>query len=193
MKYFTSDWHLGHKLMIKLGFRPFQTLEEMNNTIIDNIFSVLKKGDILYFLGDIGWDNKTIIYFFENMPKNIQFHWILGNHDKNITKYTKYCSSISPIKEVKIEDTKVVLCHYPLTTWNRSHFNSFMLFGHHHIGSHGTDKLDTHTQGKMLNVNVEFNDYKPWSEKDILRYMVQQPDNWDYISKEQQEQERNNR
>jgi calcineurin-like phosphoesterase family protein len=193
MKYFTSDWHLGHKLMLRLGHRPFKTMDEMNNTIIDNMFKVLKKGDILYFLGDLGWDNSIIDYFFNNKPKGVQFHWILGNHDKNSAKYSKFCESISPIKEVKVEGNTIVLCHYPLTTWNKSHFNSFMLYGHHHIGSHGTDKLDVHTEGKMLNVNVEFNDYKPWSEKDILAYMKEQPDNWDFISEAQREQERKDR
>jgi calcineurin-like phosphoesterase family protein len=143
----------------------------------------MKPGDILYFLGDLSMGKQGADYFFSKLPRHITFHWVRGNHDKNIAKYAHKCASITELKEIKIRDTKVVLCHYPMLTWNCSHYNSWMLYGHHHIGSHGTDELDTRAVGKMLNVNCEMNDFKPWSELDVIKYMENRPDNWDLVTK----------
>ena len=184
MKYFSSDYHLGHKHVIPWSNRPFNNIEEMNEKIISNIES-LPSGSDLYFLGDLSWDMSILDGFFNRMRKaNIHFHWILGNHDEKhgAEKYRKNCSSQSHMKDVYIGDkTPVVLCHYPMLTWNKSHYNSFMLYGHHHANSHGTAELVYKAEGKMLNVNVEFHDYKPWSEEEIIEYMKMRPDNWDLI------------
>ena len=52
MKYYTSDLHLFHKNIIEYENRPFSSIEEMNNTIIDNINYRLSPDDELYILGD---------------------------------------------------------------------------------------------------------------------------------------------
>jgi len=38
MKYFTSDWHLNEKRIFEFNpfFRPFKSIEEQNETIINN-------------------------------------------------------------------------------------------------------------------------------------------------------------
>ena len=35
MTFFTSDQHLGHKNIIRLCNRPFKTLEEMKNVLVE--------------------------------------------------------------------------------------------------------------------------------------------------------------
>jgi len=55
--YFTSDMHLGHKNIIKYSNRPFNSLVEMDQVIIDNYNSVVKKGDTVYDLGDFCFTN----------------------------------------------------------------------------------------------------------------------------------------
>ena len=49
--WFTADFHLGHKNIIRYCNRPFDTVEEMNRTIIERLNSLVKTNDILYFLG----------------------------------------------------------------------------------------------------------------------------------------------
>ena len=50
--WFTADFHLGHKNIIRYCNRPFETVEEMNHTILERLNACVKANDILYFLGD---------------------------------------------------------------------------------------------------------------------------------------------
>lgn len=53
MIWFTSDLHLGHRAAISMCERPFETVEEMNETLIWNFNSCVKENDTVYILGDI--------------------------------------------------------------------------------------------------------------------------------------------
>ena len=50
MIYFTSDLHLGHQGIIKLQNRPFESLEEMNKTLIANYNAMIHRDDTVYIL-----------------------------------------------------------------------------------------------------------------------------------------------
>lgn len=184
MKLFSSDWHLSHNNVINWSKRPFDSIEQMNDTIIQNMINATQGGDDFYFLGDLSWDQNVTKDFFARWPYNVNFHWILGNHEKKQwKKFESKCASISMLKEININKTMVVLCHYPMLTWNKSHYNSWMLYGHHHKNSHGREKIDKLATGKMLNVNVEFHHYNPWTEEELIQYMSKRPNNWDFIPK----------
>lgn len=174
MKYFSSDWHLGDKECISYGDRPFQSVKEMNRIIIDNMIAPLKKGDTLYFLGDLSWSNEVTEEFFNKFPLNVNFVWVKGNHDNNFTK--RGVEQVK-FKEIRLNDRLVTLCHYPLCVWNESYKNSWDLYGHVH-------KKQTNNMyksvGKQLNVNCEYHNFKPWTEKEIEIYMDNMSNNFDY-------------
>ena len=185
MKYFSSDWHLGHGGVIKFSDRPFVSTQEMNSTILKNMYSVLKKGDILYYLGDLAWSKSAYYRAFDELPDGVDFVWVLGNHDKKEWKQFEHrATQVVDLKEIYIGKNPVTLCHYPMLTWNKSHYNAWMLYGHHHANSHGCNQIKEKSIGKMLNVNCEFNNYMPYSENDIIKIMEKKPNNWDYINKE---------
>ena len=50
MKRYTSDLHLNHKNILKYDKRPFNSIEEHDKGIIDNINSLVKETDELYIL-----------------------------------------------------------------------------------------------------------------------------------------------
>ena len=83
MIYFTADLHLGHTNIIKLSDRSFDSVEQMNETLIDNINSVVNNKDTLYLLGDIS--HKIPVEEANTLIKRINGRKILirGNHDKH--------------------------------------------------------------------------------------------------------------
>lgn len=187
-KYFTSDLHLNHERILLLEGRPFKDVHEMNETIINNILKPLKKGDNLFVLGDLSLSLDGFELFFSSLPSKVNFHWVLGNHDERFKKrmikiHGSKITSVQNIKETKIGNNHVTMCHFPMLSWNFSHRNSWCLFGHHHKGVDSEDKLQELTKGKMLNVNCEYNDFKAWNEEEIYEYMKERPNNWDFLDK----------
>ncbi len=125
MIWFTADFHLSHKNIIKYCNRPFKNVAEMDSILINNLKERVKTNDILYFLGDLTIKEKVAYEFFK-IFKDIEMHYIIGNHDSskvvNIAK--KNCISISHLKDIKIVDQSITLCHYAMRVWDKSHYNS---------------------------------------------------------------------
>lgn len=180
-KLFTSDWHLGHRRAVEdFGHRPYSSVEEMDDAIIENMFTGIKKNDMIFFLGDLYWNIDSFWKMYNQIPKGVRFFWILGNHDeKQAKQHFRHFEKVDHLMETKIAGNHVVMCHYPMRSWNRSHYNSWQLYGHHHIGGHY--EPDSKELGKQLNVNLEYHDFKPWTEEEIEAYMSRRPDNFDLI------------
>lgn len=92
MIYFTSDTHYHHKNICKgvsnwenkESCRNFNTIEEMNKTIVDNINAVVKEDDVLYHLGDWSFGGIEKIWEFRKQLNCKNIHLIYGNHDHHI-------------------------------------------------------------------------------------------------------------
>lgn len=135
--YFSSDQHYFHKNIIKYCNRPFSSIEEMNEQLIENHNSIVKKKDTIYYLGDFGFSSvsnlKSII-----SRLNGSKYLILGNHDSSIQKSMKdFIGSnlfvdISIYKEINIDKQHINLFHYPMATWNKRFHKSWHFHGHCH-------------------------------------------------------------
>lgn len=178
--WFTSDWHLSHENLMNGIKRPFHSIEEMNDHVISNFYNQIKAGDQVYFLGDFSWDKKVANDFLSKLPKNINFHFIYGNHDKGFLSQqvlNKHCASVSWLKDIKIGEQKITLCHYLMKSWDCSHYNAWHLHGHHHVNTKSIEN------GKIMNVCIDVNNYKMINYDEVCEYMKNCPDNWDLISK----------
>lgn len=153
--YFSSDYHLCHKNIIKYDRRPFDDVETMNETIIDNHNSVVGDNDNFYFLGDFCFDNRRTEEFLEQLNGNLFF--IKGNHDSRdtIKLYQKYGVYLGEQKKIKIEDKELVLNHYAMRVWDKSHHSVYHLYGH----SHGS--LADDPNSLSFDVGCMLFDYKP--------------------------------
>lgn len=164
-KFFTADHHFGHKAIIRYSNRPFANIWEMNQSLVDRWNEVVGKDDEVYHLGDLVFGSrKTLKHIIESL--NGKIHLIKGNHDKNIRGWVKdLFASVSNYKEINMDKQKVVLCHFPFRTWNKSHYGAFHLHGHSHgsLGPEGTLRLD---------VGVDTNDYYPYSW-DQVRFILE--------------------
>jgi calcineurin-like phosphoesterase family protein len=147
----------------------------MNQRLIDNWNSRVKQGDLVYHLGDFAWrDSRKIRHQLKG-----KIILILGNHDKDAMRNRDLFTEIHKIKEIKIPDNSITLCHFAMRTWNRSHFGSYHLHGHHHGNLKSIGK--THDVGVdnnfgfpiSLDVIVELMKDKPENEND-LRYQNRQ-------------------
>lgn len=114
--WFTSDNHFFHKNIIKYENRPFSTVHEMNQTMIDNWNKVVKPGDIVYHLGDFAMCSKNWQRrLFEQL--NGEKFLIKGNHDGSATRMREVgFLEVYDRLILTIADQKVLLCHYPYLT-----------------------------------------------------------------------------
>jgi calcineurin-like phosphoesterase family protein len=153
-------------------------VEEMDETITKNFLSVLKSGDILYFLGDMSFQVEPAEKFFNRLPIGITIHYIRGNHDIRLTDefLSKYCASISLMRDIKIEGQKITLCHYAMLSWNCSCHNSWSIHGHHH-----SKIIEENFKGKRMNVGVDVNNFYPYSFSEISKIMETKEDNEDLV------------
>lgn len=85
MVFLTSDTHAGHVNVINFCKRPFATVAEMNQAMIDRWNSVVCPDDDVYHLGDFAFGPAVVREFAAAL--NGRIHLCLGNHDyKNIVK-----------------------------------------------------------------------------------------------------------
>ena len=165
MYFFIADEHLGHKNIIKYSNRPFSSVHEMNQEIIDRYNSVVGEKDIVVHAGDFTLEKDASKYIRQLKGNHI---FIKGSHDK-------WLGRNHPIQiwEKKIEGQYLVVCHYCMKVWPRSQYNSWLLYGH----SHG--RLPP--EGKSWDISVDNNDFYPLSFEQIKEIMDKRPDNFNLV------------
>ena len=132
--FFISDLHFGHFNIIRYDNRPFKTVEEMDNALIENWNNVVSNGDTVYILGDISWhsEEKTIEIFNKLNGDKVL---IKGNHDfvKKNSDLAKCFTSVEDYCELYLDKkNKVVMSHYPMPFWNGQFRDAVHLYGHVH-------------------------------------------------------------
>ena len=150
--FFTSDLHFRHSNVLKYTKRPWATVEAMDEVLMANWNDTIPVDGTVFVLGDFWFKGK------EEAPELIRMlhgkkHLLLGNHDCHMTpemlacfESTQHYLEWRPSKE----EPTFVMSHYPMVTWNKKGYGSFMLHGH----SHG--KLDIENLSmRRLDVGVD--------------------------------------
>lgn len=78
---FTSDTHYAHANIIKYCNRPFLTVTEMQEGLIERFNSVCNEQSIVYHLGDFSMSPRWVEAVLPRLKRK-EIHLILGNHDK---------------------------------------------------------------------------------------------------------------
>ena len=185
--FWTSDTHFNHKNIMEYCKRPFASIEEMNETIIENWNRVVSPDATVFHLGDFAFG--TIAQWEEVRARlNGNIHLILGNHDfHTYTNYRERLSemfaSVSMQQVIEVGKHKIWMNHYPFLTFAgiyREKNPAWQLFGHVHLSnkSNGKDlsRLDS-LLDVQYEVGVDFNNYTPVSFETIRERILYQRDN----------------
>jgi calcineurin-like phosphoesterase family protein len=156
--FFTSDTHFGHNNVIKHSNRPFSSTEEMDEQLISNWNSIVNRRDIVWHLGDFTLAGEEIAKRYRSRLNGF-IHLIWGNHDRNAVRKMAGWKSSQYAADININGKAITLCHYGFRVWNKSHYGSYMFYGH----SHGN--LPPNNQS--LDVGVDSWNYCPASLESI--------------------------
>ena len=170
--YFTSDTHFDHEKIISFG-RPFENVDDMNEQLIENWNKKVKnKSDFVYIVGDYAFANRKRVRELNRKLRG-QKVLILGNHDHKLRNDDGFVWT-GQLKEIKIEEQKIVMCHYAMRTWNGQNKGAWQLFGH----SHGRLPLDYNVKSFDVGIDPTANrlggrreDYRPASFEEIKEWM----------------------
>lgn len=191
--WFTSDTHYNHANICKgttqwdrggeNHFRDFDTLNQMNAVLVNNINAVVGQDDILIHLGDWSFGGFDSIAEFRNRIVCQNIHLVLGNHDHHIGNnrdgIAEIFSSVHQYLDLSIkwpdgsgkhDGAHFVCMHYPIASWDGLGKGVPHLHGHVHLPPNRRVG-----RGKVMDVGVDGNNLSPISMSDVVRILEKQP------------------
>lgn len=165
----TSDTHFNHANIIKYCSRPFSSVEEMNETIINNWNNVVSQGDIVYHLGDFALGDKSLIPDFIKRL-NGHIHFIMGNHD-NLNIMESFESpfrveTVSWEEVIKVGKKTIIMNHFPFSSLPDPLSNYPIIQLHGHV--HSTPDNPWLHFDNQYDVGVDNNNFTPINLCDVL-------------------------
>lgn len=183
--FFTSDTHFGHARIIELCNRPFKDVNHMNEIMIERWNNVVKPDDVVFHMGDVALGSIA-----DSLPLvgRLNGHKFLvpGNHDRIFSgesekkrerfypEYMKVFQAILPeCTSINLFGRSITLSHFPYqgdSQENDRHVdkrpvdNGLPLI-HGHI--HEKRRIE----GRMFNVGVDVNDFRPVHEDTIREWI----------------------
>jgi calcineurin-like phosphoesterase family protein len=166
---FASDWKISR-----------DAVDMMNDVITDNINAMVGEDDTLWHLGDWAFAQRERYFdkcsFYRNRIRCKDVRIIWGNHDEphlidRLFRESHY------LHQIHVDGFKqpIVLCHYAMATWDKSHRGSIQLYGHSHTSAEPW--LNQHMPGRRsMDVGVDnayklLGAYRPFSLEEIMQIM----------------------
>ncbi len=188
MRYYISDQHFFHAAMNdKMDKRGFADVEAMNEYMISQFNSRVRKNDEVVILGDFCYGGAAEVKSILDRLQG-KLYLIRGNHDRFLD-YRK-CETgrfvwIKDYAEVHDNGRRVILSHYPIACYNGQYKrdkdgkpHTYMLYGHVHdtederlISEYeknvrervvtGMDGVKRNIQCNLINCFCKYSDYVP--------------------------------
>ncbi len=163
-----SDSHFGHRNIIDYCGRPFDSVESMNEAMVERWNAVVKPQDKVYHLGDFVINKKWI-----DIGKMLNGHkrLVIGNHDPIDTHLAAYqAAGFEKFYSVVEKFKGMVLTHVPIHPMTVGRWKT-NLHGHIHektVWIGGTSEPDY----RYINMCVEHNGYAPVALEAIASEIV---------------------
>lgn len=166
-----SDPHFCHTNILKYCERPFDSIEHMNDSFIQNYNARVDPGDHTLWLGDAFFANfeaaKSIMDRLHGTKEMVR-----GNHDRlSISQYLRmgFERVHSRFVYSTFGDVPVIYSHYPSVVWayKSRHVNRYPPSGTEDIVIHGhTHSLDK-IRGREIHAGVDAWGYGPATRDEI--------------------------
>jgi calcineurin-like phosphoesterase family protein len=171
--YFTADTHLGHANVIRFDSRPFASVEENDEVLVQNWNRTVGPDDVVWHLGDFAYRNRMHVErYLERL--NGRIHLVRGNHDdKGAWRVREKFASFQEAAYLKHEGEYIYLLHYACRVWRRSNHGSWHLYGHSHGSLPPLGKsmdVGVSAVAKLLGGKPE--DYRPISFEEVRGFMA---------------------
>jgi calcineurin-like phosphoesterase family protein len=170
----TTNWRLPNGEVPEKTTRAFETLEDMNNAIVNNINNIVGEDDILIHCGDFSFGGFDKIGEFRERIICKKLHLVLGNHDNHIERnkngIRSIFASVQNYLAVDYNHQKLVLCHYPICSWDDMRKGSYHLFGHLH--SSEQSKI---MSGRSMDIGMDGNNLTPYEIDYVIRKLSGRP------------------
>ena len=148
----------------------------MDAAMVERWNSVIKDRDTVYHLGDFTLGNyDQFMSFIHRLNGNIRI--LPGSHDHRWLRDFEPSDRvrvIDPLISVEFPEIMVdkrpqviVMCHYSMRVWDKSHYGAYQLFGHSHGKLKGI--------GRSMDVGVDTNNFFPHSLEDIHQRLKDVP------------------
>ena len=200
-RFFTSDTHFGHRNIIKYSNRPFDSVEQMNEALIDNWNDTVLPTDTVYHLGDVAlgpWSEWDSILTRLNGYKVL----VVGNHDRVFRgEKDKMRERFEPlyagwfdvvtdeVKNFRLGPHMVNLSHFPYDgdsqgeeryrEFRLEDRGSILVHGHTHAEHErlGRDARVSYSNAGTLQIHVGQDawGYRPVGEDEILSLISEEP------------------
>jgi calcineurin-like phosphoesterase family protein len=162
-RFFTSDHHFGHGGARGLFKRPFGSVAEMDAAMVARWNEVVRPDDEIWHLGDFAVRQPAARMVELLAALAGTKHLIAGNNDGPTTTGLAGWASVQTYLELEIDGTWLILCHYPLRTWNRMSRGALNLHGH----SHGR----LAPLPRQVDVGVDLWDFRPITLEEIRSHL----------------------
>lgn len=171
--WFTADQHWEHRNIIAYCNRLFKDVDEMNYEMVRRWNDRVQPEDTVYHLGDFTLGGMQSFNRWANQL-NGYIHILPGSHDHIWIAESRYIpienprvSVVAPLVSLEFPRLGVgkyplvlVLCHYSMNRWDRSHYGSKHIFAHSHGDERGI--------GMSFDVGVDCTNFAPMSLDEVL-------------------------
>jgi calcineurin-like phosphoesterase family protein len=174
--------------MVEKKWRPFDSVEDMDECLIERWNRYVDKRDTVWHLGDVGMGSMTRTLTLVSSRLKGTKHLIVGNHDKvwhgnrnahqHFPEFMESFQSVSSHGRRKILGRQVLLSHLPYVgdhitpdrfeQWRLPNLGLPLLHGHVHT--------EWQKLGNMLNVGVDRWEFRPVSLGEVAEWVATLPE-----------------
>lgn len=168
MDYLISDLHLDHDNIIDYCDRPFGSVEEMNERLVEYWNDTIDPGDEVLYGGDLTIRTSTaaLLDWLDELNGEVVF--LLGNHDGTVLEGLDRVQFVEGF-QFKQRGVSFHAVHDPED--GPSNPKGWLLHGHHHYNwPNQFPFVDYDT--RRVNFSVELLDYRPLATDRLVDYLA---------------------